>query len=141
MSAQGGSATNVVQLSTAGRRPARIVAAARVSSIDYRSIVENAVAGLTHNTPDARREVYAQARGIVKRHLQLMRLPEPIVEVEKLALDLTIRKIERQWRSRQAAEAAIPDPEETPIARPPRASAGQAVRSLGEALTALGESL
>jgi len=80
MSAQGSSATNVVQLDAAGRRQAKIVAAARVVSIDYRSIVDNAVEGLTNNTPDARREVYAQARGIVKRHLQLMRLPEPIVE-------------------------------------------------------------
>ena len=57
------------------------------------------VAGLADNTPDARRDVYAQARGVVHRHLQLMRLPEPIVELEKLALDLTIRKIERQARA------------------------------------------
>src|ERR1700730_18039290 len=85
----------------AGRRDAKIIAAARVISIDYRSIVDNAVRGLADNTPDARREVYAQARKIVERHLQLMRPPEPIRELEKLALDLTIRKIERQWRARQ----------------------------------------
>ncbi len=141
MSAQGGSATNVVQLNAAGRREAKIVAAARVVSIDYRSIVDNAVAGLTNNTPDARREVYAQARGIVKRHLQLMRLPEPIVEVEKLALDITIRKIERQWRSRQAAEKAIPDPEVPEQAKVERVTAREAAGSLAQALAALGAAL
>src|ERR1700693_2436010 len=93
------------QRDAAGRRDAKIIAAARVISIDYRSIVDNAVSGLADNTPDARREVYAEARKIVKRHLQLMRLPEPIVELEKLSLDLTVRKIERQWQQ-QAAEAA-----------------------------------
>src|SRR5712692_7495440 len=91
------------------QRRNRIVPAARWVSVDYRSIVANAVAGLANNTPDARRDVYAQARGVVHRHLQLMRLPEPIVELEKLALDLTIRKIERQWRARQSAEKAIPE--------------------------------
>src|SRR3984893_18979618 len=95
----------------AGRRDAKIIAAARVISIDYRSIVDNAVCGLADNTPDARREVYAQARKIVKRHLQLMRLPEPIVELEKLALDLTVGKIERQWRAHQPD--AIPPRSET----------------------------
>jgi len=142
MSARGSSATNVVQLDAAGRRQAKIVAAARVVSIDYRSIVDNAVEGLTNNTPDARREVYAQARVIVKRHLQLMRLPEPIVEVEKLALDLTIRKIERQWRSRQAAEKAIPDPDEVPAeAKVERVTAGQALGLLAQGLATLGKAL
>src|SRR5271168_3883554 len=83
------------------QRRNKIVPAARWVSIDYRSIVGNAVAGLANNTPDARRDVYAEARGVVHRHLQLMRLPEPIVELEKLALDLTIRKIERQIRAEQ----------------------------------------
>src|SRR5271157_5778966 len=87
------------------QRRSKIVPAARWVSIDYRSIVANAVAGLANNTPDARRDVYAEARGVVHRHLQLMRLPEPIVELEKLALDLTIRKIERQARATQA----VPD--------------------------------
>jgi hypothetical protein len=85
------------------QRRSKIVPAARWVSIDYRSIVANAVAGLADNTPDARRDVYAQARGVVHRHLQLMRLPEPIVELERLALDLTIRKVERQARAAQAA--------------------------------------
>ena len=61
------------------QRRSKIVPAARWVSIDYRSIVANAVAGLADNTPDAGRNVYAQARGVVHRHLQLMRLPEPIV--------------------------------------------------------------
>ena len=92
------------------QRRSKIVPAARWVSIDYRSIVANAVAGLANNTPDARRDVYAQARGVVHRHLQLMRLPEPIVELEKLALDLTIRKVERQARAAQA----VPEEEEEP---------------------------
>jgi hypothetical protein len=32
---------------------------------DYRPIVENAIAALAHNTPDARREVYARVRSII----------------------------------------------------------------------------
>jgi tetratricopeptide (TPR) repeat protein len=140
MTAQSGSATNVVQLNAPGRRQPRIVAAARVATIDYRSIVDSAVAGLARNTPDARREVYAQARGVVKRHLQLMRLPEPIVELEKLALDLTIRKIERQWRARQAIEHGIAelDPSPAPNAeRVETVTAEHALHQLGQALASL----
>jgi len=107
MSAQASAATNVVELDSARRRGPKNVAAARVISIDYRSIVENAIAGLADNTPDSRREIYVQARSIVRRHLTLMRLPEPIVELEQLSLDLTIRRIERRWRARQAAEMSI----------------------------------
>ena len=144
MSAQGGSATNVVPFNAVDRRPPRIVAAARVISIDYQSIVDSAVAGLVHNTPDSRREVYAQARGIVKRHLQLMRLPEPIIELEKLALDVTIRKVEREWRARQAAAFAVPELElevAPPVAAAEggeRVTAAQALGAFGQALAALG---
>ncbi len=99
--------TNVVRFDANGRREPKSVAAARVVTIDYRSIVEKAVTSLTRNTADARREVYAQARTVVKRHLQLMRLPEPIVELEKLSLDLSIKRIEGQWRHQQTADDAI----------------------------------
>jgi tetratricopeptide (TPR) repeat protein len=123
MRANRGTASNIIAFKPARERQAKIVAAVRVVSIDYRSIVESAVDALVHNTAAARHEVYSQARGIVRRHLQLMRLPAPIVEVEKLALDLTIRKIERHWRSRQSAEAAIPnmpqEPEELAVDMPP----------------------
>jgi hypothetical protein len=133
MDAQGGSATDVPN--TAGRREAKIVAAARVLSIDYRPIIEDAVTNLADNNPDKRNEVYEQARGVVKRHLQLMRLPEPIVELEKLALDVTIGEIERRCQAREAAEKAIPqDPPERPIKRN---AAAQAFGSLTKALTAL----
>ena len=114
----------------AGRRGAKIVAAVRVMSIDYRPIVDKAVAGLARNTPDARREVYAQAREVVKRHLQLMRLPEPLVELEKLALDLTIRKIERQWRLDQAADVVIHTTPAKP-ATPRPMTVAQALATLG----------
>jgi tetratricopeptide (TPR) repeat protein len=92
--------------------------------------VANAVAGLADNTPDARRDVYAQARGVVHRHLQLMRLPEPIVELEKLALDLTIRKVERQARATQA----VPEEEEEPAEKATAPTVGDAVHSFGSAL-------
>ena len=116
------------------QRRSKIVPAARWVSIDYRSIVENAVAGLANNTPDARRDVYAEARGVVHRHLQLMRLPEPIVELEKLALDLTIRKVERQARATQA----VPEAEED---LPERAepTLGDAVHSFGSAVGELAQ--
>jgi tetratricopeptide (TPR) repeat protein len=139
MRANRGTASNVIAFKPARERQAKIVAAVRVVSIDYRSIVESAVDALVHNTAAARHEVYTQARGIVRRHLQLMRLPAPIVEVEKLALDLTIRKIERQWRSRQSAEAALPDmPEELELeeAAPdmPVAPRGAFLRAVGSAV-------
>jgi tetratricopeptide (TPR) repeat protein len=139
MRANRGTASNVIAFKPARERQAKIVAAVRVVSIDYRSIVESAVNALVHNTAAARHEVYSQARGIVRRHLQLMRLPAPIVEVEKLALDLTIRKIERHWRSRQSAEAAIPDmpeepePEESAVDMP-RTPSGAFLRAAGSAV-------
>ena len=115
MDAQSGSATDG-PVNASGRREAKIPAAARVLSMDYRPIIEDAVTKLTDNTLEKRREVYAQARGVVKRHLQLMRLPEPIVELEKLALDVTIGQIERRYQVREAAETAIPqDPPERRI--------------------------
>ena len=136
MSVIASTASNVIELNAARRREARIVAAARVISIDYRSIVENAIAGLAENTPDSRREVYVQARNVVRRHLMLMRLPEPIIELEQLSLDLTIRRIERQWRSRQTADvilAAMSDANR----RGGRAAAGKALAALGTAASAI----
>jgi tetratricopeptide (TPR) repeat protein len=117
------------------QRRSKIVPAARWVSIDYRSIVANAVAGLADNRPDARGDVYAQARGVVHRHLQLMRLPEPIVELEKLALDLTIRKVERQARAAQA----VPEEEEEPAEEATAPTVGDAVHSFGSALGELAQ--
>jgi tetratricopeptide (TPR) repeat protein len=133
--------------SAAGPRRSKIVPAARLASIDYRTIVANAVAGLAKNTPDARRDVYAEARAVVHRHLQLMRLPEPIIEMEKLALDLTIRKIERQARIEQAvaqrqlendqpSQGAAPDA----VAKPPT-TVGDAARSFVDALKEASQAL
>jgi tetratricopeptide (TPR) repeat protein len=105
--------TTIDEPAGAEPRRNRVAPAARFVTIDYRSIVEGTVAGLAENTPEARRGVYAQARAVVHRHLQLMRLPEPIVEMEKLALDLTIRKIERRARAGEppaepARDAEVP---------------------------------
>jgi tetratricopeptide (TPR) repeat protein len=127
--------TMMVDRSGPEQRRSKIVPAARWISIDYRSIVANAVAGLANNTPAARRDVYAQARGVVHRHLQLMRLPEPIVELEKLALDLTIRKVERQARAAQA----VPEEEEEPTEEATAPTVADAVHSFGSALGALAQ--
>ena len=48
------------------RREAKIIAAASAISIDYRSIVENALSGLVHNTQVERRSVYMRARSTVR---------------------------------------------------------------------------
>jgi hypothetical protein len=123
------------------QRRSKIVPAARWVTIDYRSIVANAVAGLADNTPDARRDVYAEARGVVHRHLQLMRLPEPIIELEKLALDRTIRKIERQTRAERAGppeeEPAEVEEEAQPTVRGAARSFGTAVGGVAQAFTSL----
>jgi tetratricopeptide (TPR) repeat protein len=119
------------------RRYAPAVAAARVVSINYKPIVEGAVAGLGQNTPDARREVYAQAKAVVKRHLQLMRLPDPIVEIEKLALDLTIKGIEKRIRVHQSVEDAIREGMAKGDRRP--GSFAEAVAALAAALASLGQ--
>src|SRR5215468_7818117 len=103
MDAQGGSA-DVVQVEASGGREGKVVAAVRLRSADYEPIIEETLARFTRNTPDKRRKIYAQARSAVTRHLALMRLPERTVELEQLALDLAIRRIERRWRAQQAAE-------------------------------------
>jgi tetratricopeptide (TPR) repeat protein len=124
----------------AGAEPRRskVAPAARFVTIDYRSIVEGTVAGLAENTPAARREVYAQARTVVQRHLQLMRLPEPIVEMEKLALDLTIRKIERQAR---AADPASEPPQEAEGSAAAQPTASDSLRALRVALAQVSHAL
>src|SRR5215467_14800808 len=93
MDAQGGSA-NVVQVEASARRESKIVEAAQARSVDYEPIIEHTVAGLAHNTPDRRRRIYEHARSVVMGR----------VELETLALDLAIEKIERRWRAREAAE-------------------------------------
>ena len=123
----------MTSLPARSRAGARSLPAARFVTIDYRSIVEGTVAGLAQNTPDARRDVYVQARTVVHRHLALMRLPEPIVEMEKLALDLTIRKIERQARAAEAAAEPPAEPGE-PANDRGRPTVGNSLRALRMAL-------
>ena len=119
-------------------RRSRVAPAARFVTIDYRSIVEGTVAGLAENTLEARRGVYAQARTVVHRHLLLMRLPEPIVEMEKLALDLTIRKIERQARAGEPPAEPAQDAQASDAARPTVSDSLRALRgALAQASQAL----
>ena len=107
-------------------REAKVIGAARVIAIDYRSIIENALSGLIHSTKIERGDVYVRARSSVRRQLELMRLPESVVELEELSLDLTIKKIEREWQAIEAAaQAAAP------------AKRAQRARTIGESLTAL----
>ena len=103
MDAQDGS-TDAVQVEASRRRESKVVTDARVRSIDYEAIIEDTVAGFVGNTSDQRRKIYAHARSVVLHRLWLMRLPEPIVELEKLALDLAIGKIERRWGVQDAAK-------------------------------------
>jgi tetratricopeptide (TPR) repeat protein len=103
MDAQDGS-TDAVQVEASRRRESKVVTGARARSIDYEAIIEDTVAGFVGDTSDQRRKIYAHARSVVLHRLWLMRLPEPIVELEKLALDLAIGKIERRWGAQDAAE-------------------------------------
>jgi hypothetical protein len=97
--------------------------------IDYLPIVENAVAALARNTPDARREVYARIRSVIAHHLQLSGQSAAIVELETLALDLAISKVERRWRTHEAAAVREIDPQhEAPPSHPPP-QAGEGARA------------
>ncbi len=130
--------TTIDEPADAEPRRSKVAPAARFVTIDYRSIVEGTVAGLAENTPEARRGVYAQARTVVHRHLQLMRLPEPIVEMEKLALDLTIRKIERQARAGDPPSEPAQDAEASGAVRPTVSDSLRALRgALAQASQAL----
>jgi regulator of sirC expression with transglutaminase-like and TPR domain len=99
-----GDSEDVVQVEASGRREGKMAAAARKRSIEYETIIEDTVAGSVGNTPDERRKIYAHARSAFLHRLWLMELPEPVVELEKLALDLAIGKIERRWGAQDAAE-------------------------------------
>jgi tetratricopeptide (TPR) repeat protein len=103
MDAQDGS-TDVVQVEASRQHESKVVTGARMRSIDYEAIIQDTVAGFVDSGPDHRRKIYALARSVVWHRLWLLQLPEPIVEVEKLALDFAIGKIERRWGAQQAAE-------------------------------------
>jgi hypothetical protein len=85
------------QTDAARTRPAEAVVTD--TPTDYRVVVENAVAALAPNTPDTRREAYERIRRIVARHLEQSGLSSPAAEIERLALDLAIRKTEQRWRA------------------------------------------
>src|SRR5258708_33125573 len=102
MDAQDGS-TDVVQVEASRHRESKVVTGARVRSIDYEAIIEDTVAGFVGNTRDERRKIYALARSVVWHRLLLLQLPETVVEVEKLALEFAIGKIERRWGAPDAA--------------------------------------
>jgi tetratricopeptide (TPR) repeat protein len=118
-------------------REAKVIAAARAIAIDYCSIIENALSGLIHNTKIERGDVYVRARSSVRRQLELMRLPESVVELEELSLDLTIKKIEREWQAIEAAAEAA-----APAKRAPRArTIGESLIALAGAVGALGQAV
>src|SRR6266478_4549085 len=148
MDAQDGS-TDVAQVEASRRRESKVVTGARVRSIDYEAIIEDTVAGFVGSTPDQRRKIYAHSRSVVLHRLWLLRLPEPTVELEKLALDRAIGKIERRWGAQDitekfaaqklAAEKAIPfNGPEPPIERSATAIMSIAGTMLGRLASPIG---
>jgi tetratricopeptide (TPR) repeat protein len=135
MDAQGSSAN--VPVAALGRRKAKTVAAARALAVDYEPIIEDKVASLAHNTSDKRGRIYVHARRMVMREMHLMQLPEPVIELEKLALDLTIGKIERRWRAREAAKKKTAAKKALPIKRPKRPIKRPAITAMSIAATLL----
>jgi tetratricopeptide (TPR) repeat protein len=96
---------------------------------DYYSIVIGGVAGLTERTAEARQTVYERARQVVLRQLQATRprLPKPVIEAEKAALEQAIEKVEAE------AKAGVIH---TPRVRPPKAASAPAAspRKYGQLL-------
>jgi tetratricopeptide (TPR) repeat protein len=129
MEAQGCSA-GVVEVEASGHRGSKVAAAVRARSVDYQAIIDDTVAGLAPNTTPKRRKVYAHARLVVARGLMSIELAEAIIEVEKLALDLAIERVEQRWRATAAAEnlPARSSPAEEAIPLGARSSNGHAVR-------------
>src|SRR5262249_4247161 len=103
MEAQDASA-DVVEVQASGPRTSKVAAAVRARSVDYQPIIDDTLVGLAPNTAQKRREVYAHARVVVTSGLMSTGLAEAIVEVETLALDLAIEKVEQRWRANGAAE-------------------------------------
>jgi regulator of sirC expression with transglutaminase-like and TPR domain len=98
------SSTDAVEVEASGRR--KDAAAVRARAVDYQPIINDTVAGLAPNAAE-RHKIYAHARLVVARGLTCMGLAEAAIEVEKLALDLAIERVEQGWRAK-AAEQAIP---------------------------------
>jgi tetratricopeptide (TPR) repeat protein len=98
------SSTDAVEVGASGRR--KDAAAVRARAVDYQPIINDTVAGLAPNAAE-RHKIYAHARLVVARGLTSMGLAEAAIEVEKLALDLAIERVEQGWRAK-AAEQAIP---------------------------------
>jgi tetratricopeptide (TPR) repeat protein len=104
----------VVAVEASRQRGSKVASAVRARSVDYQPIIDDTVAGLVSNTAHRRRKVYAYARLVVAHGLMSMELVEAIIEIEKLALDLAIERVEQRWRAEKlpvgssAAEQAIP---------------------------------
>ena len=104
------SAAGIVSLPMLDEHEAEAVPAAQAGSIDYRSIVESTLAKLTENTSAARHEVYRHARTELSHQLQTMAMPQPIIEIETIALDFAIAEIERQWQTREGGVNLLAEP-------------------------------
>jgi tetratricopeptide (TPR) repeat protein len=128
MDAQDSSA-DVVEVVTSGRR--KDAAAVRARAVDYQPIINDTLAGLAPDTAE-RHKIYAHARLVVARGLTSMGLAEAIVEVEKLALDLAIERVEQGWRAKGATEKSTAESSaaEQAIRVGARSSGGRAVRGL-----------
>jgi tetratricopeptide (TPR) repeat protein len=129
METQGCSA-GVVEVEASGHAGSKVAAAVRARSVDYQAIIDDTVAGLAPNTTPKRRKVYAHARLVIARGLMSMELAEAIIEVERLALDLAIERVEQRWRAKAAAEnlPAGSSTAQRAILLAARSSNGRAVR-------------
>jgi regulator of sirC expression with transglutaminase-like and TPR domain len=95
---------DLVEVEASGRRKSKVAALVRARSVDYQPIIDHTVAALARPTAHTRCKIYAHARLVVARGLISMGLAEAVIEVEKLALDLAIEKVEQRWRAEGAAE-------------------------------------
>lgn len=103
MDAQNRSA-DLIEVEASGRRESKVAATVRSRSVDYQPIIDDTVAGLARNSTHTRCEIYGHARLVVERGLIATGLAEAMIEVEKLALDLAIERVEQRWRAQGAAE-------------------------------------
>jgi tetratricopeptide (TPR) repeat protein len=131
MDAQDSSA-DVVEVEASGRRESKVAAAVRARSVDYQSIINDTVTGLAPNTAHQRQKIYAHARLVIAHGLMSMGLAEAMVEVEKLALDLAIERVEQRWRAEEAAEKSTAESLTAgqAVSVAVRASGGRAVRGV-----------
>ena len=110
---------------------------------DYYPVLVRAVSGLAYNDAQARRELYARARTIVAEqlHRQNPRDLEAATLREQAALETAIRKVEAEWRPRNARAPNRPASSRPPIRRAAKASAEAQPRNAANSLAKILQAL